>query len=85
MVSLVRKPEAQSPAQQTPTPTATESAPVQQIFVGDADRALCQAIAPLMGEVGEQNKAFAELAPGSPEQGAAIPGYRSFIEDWTNR
>jgi hypothetical protein len=84
VVSLVRKPETPVTAQPTPTPTTT--APVQQqLFVEDADRALCQAIAPLMGEVGEQNKKFAALAPGSPEQSAAIPGYRSFIEDWTNR
>ena len=57
----------------------------KQLFVEDADRSLCQAIVPLMEEVGEQNKLFGALAPGSPEQGAAIPGYRSFIEGWATR
>lgn len=83
VVSLIRKPETQAPPNPTSTPTAT--VPAQQLFVEDADRALCEAIAPLMGEVGEQNKTFGSLAPGSPEQGAAIPGYRSFIEEWAGR
>jgi hypothetical protein len=82
IVSLVRKPE--SPAAAT-TPAPATALNQQQLFVEDADRALCQAIAPLMREIGEQNRAFAKLAPGSPEQGAAIPGYRSFIEGWTSR
>jgi hypothetical protein len=85
VVSLVRKPEAQSPAQQTPTPAATELAPLQQIFVGDADRALCEAIAPLMTESNNQAKTFSALASGSPEQIAALPTYRKFTEDWAGR
>jgi hypothetical protein len=83
VVSLVRKPEAPA-AQSTPTPTAP-SMPAQQLFVDDADRSLCQAIVPLMKELRDQNRAFGPLVPGSPEQGAAIPGYRAFVEGWAPR
>lgn len=83
VVSLVRKPDTQTPAQPTPTPTAT--VPAQALFVEDADRSLCEAIAPLMKEIVFQNQAFGPLVPGSPEQGAAIPGYRAFVEDWAAR
>lgn len=79
-VSLIRKPGVQTAA-----PAPTPAVPAQQLFVDDADRGLCQAIAPLMTQIGEQNKAFAKLEPGSPEQGDAIPGYRSFIEGWANQ
>jgi hypothetical protein len=81
VVSLIRKPEAPAPTAQ-PTPTAL---PEQQLFVADADKALCQAIVPLMKELREQNRAFGPLAPGSSEQAAAIPGYRAFIESWASR
>jgi hypothetical protein len=33
----------------------------------------------------DQNLAFGPLTPGSPEQGAAIPAYRAFIESWASR
>jgi hypothetical protein len=83
VVSLVRKPETSAPAQPTTTPTAS---PVQQqLFVEDADRALCEAIAPLMKENEDRGKEFTALEAGSPEQGAAIPGYRSFVEGWARR
>jgi hypothetical protein len=85
VVSLVRKPEAQSPTQQTPTPTATAPSSAQQIFNADADRALCEAIAPLMKDIAEQNRVFAALIPGSPEQGNAIPAYKAFIEGWAEK
>ncbi|MDT5013281.1 MAG: hypothetical protein QOH57_4898 [Mycobacterium sp.] len=79
VVSLVRKPPT---AQPPPAPTTV---PAQQLFVDDADKALCQAIAPLMKEMVAQSRAFGPLVPGSPEQGAAIPGYRAFVEGWTPR
>jgi hypothetical protein len=83
VVSLVRKPETPVTAQPTPTPTTTAS--TQQIFVDDADRALCQAIAPLMTESNAKAKEFSGLAAGSPEQEAAVPGYRAFTEGWAGR
>lgn len=83
VVSLVRKPETPAPAAH-PTPTPP-SLPAQQLFVDDADKALCQAIVPLMKELKDQTLAYGPLVAGSPEQGAAIPGYRAFIEGWAPR
>lgn len=85
VVSLVRKPEAQTPAQPEPAPTIAAAPAEQQLFVEDADRALCEAIAPLMKEATERNRAFGPLVPGSPEQGAALPAYKAFIQDWAVR
>ncbi|MFZ0833722.1 MAG: hypothetical protein WAM92_11680, partial [Mycobacterium sp.] len=83
VVSLVRKPDVQTSSQQTPMPTAT--VPAQQLFNADADRSLCEAIAPLMKENEDRGREFTALQAGSPEQGAAISGYRSFVEDWARR
>jgi len=81
VVSLVRKSETPAPAKPTPTPATAQA----QIFNVDADRSLCEAIAPLMKESNDQAKAFSALAPGSPEQIAALPNYRRFTEDWASR
>src|ERR1700757_1938693 len=84
VVSLLRKPTSPAaPSVVSSSPATTM--PEQQLFVEDADRALCEAIAPLMKEIAEQNRTFAALSPGSQEQGNAIPGYRTFIEDWANK
>src|SRR6185312_4295024 len=54
VVSLVRKPEVRStpstPSTQTTASTTAAAAPAQEIYVEDADRALCEAISPLMKE-----------------------------------
>lgn len=81
VVSLVRKPEAPAAPPTTPAPAAATA----QIFNQDADKSLCEAIAPLMKENEDRGKQFTALEAGSPEQGAAIPGYRSFVEDWARR
>jgi hypothetical protein len=83
VVAFVRTPEAPAPAAQ-PAPT-TPSVPAQQLFVENADRALCQAIVPLMKELRDQDQRYGPLVPGSPEQDAAIPGYRAFVEGWAPR
>src|SRR6202022_2353937 len=82
-VSLLRKPV--SPA--APTVVASPPSPTApaQIFDPDADRALCVEIAPLMKENDDRGKQFTALEAGSPEQGAAIPAYRTFVEDWGRR
>lgn len=85
VVSLVRKPETPVTAQPTPTPTTTASTQAQQIFVDDADRSLCQAIAPLMKESDEHAREFAAYSNNSPEQKAALSRYRAFTEDWAKR
>jgi hypothetical protein len=51
-----------------------------------ADRALCNAIAPLMTESDRSSHEFVDSAPdGSPERDAAIPKYRTETEDWARR
>jgi hypothetical protein len=63
------------------TPTGTPSPPT-----GDADRALCQAIAPLMKENDDRSNAFlASGQPGSPEQTAALPKFVTDSQDWAHR
>jgi hypothetical protein len=84
VVSLVREPKASAPTA-TPAPSPTASVPAEQLFVDDADRALCQAIAPLMRENDQETRAFAQHKSGSPEQQSALPSYRRFTEDWASR
>jgi hypothetical protein len=79
IVSLVRKPEA-PPAPAPPPPVGAA-----QILDRDADKSLCDDIAPLMRENEDHGTQFTALSAGSPEQAAAIPGYRSFVEDWARR
>ena len=82
IVLLVRKPESPAPIRTPSTPTA--AVPVE-VFNKDADRSLCEAIVALMRENEDRGKQFTALEAGSPDQGAAIPGYRSFVEDWARR
>jgi hypothetical protein len=77
IIGLVRGPQ---PAQ----PAVTAQAP--QSSATDADRALCQAIAPLMKENDDRSNAFlATGQPGSPEQDAALPKFVSDTQDWVRR
>ena len=83
-VSLLRKPASPgSPAVVASSPSPT--VPQQQLFVEDADRALCEAIGPAMRENDEQTRAFAQYKNGSPEQQNDLPGYRRFTEEWAGR
>ena len=68
------------------TPAASSpSSPSQQVS-GDADRALCLAIAPLMKENDDRSNAFlASGQPGSPEQTAALPKFVTDSQDWAVR
>ena len=70
-----------------PTPAAPPtSAPTQQVSTTDADRALCQAIAPLMKESDETKNAFVRTGQaGSPEQNAALPKFVADTKDWARR
>src|SRR6266404_4151278 len=66
IVALTREPPAPAAAPQAPT--------TQQGPTTDADRKLCQAIAPLMKENDDRSNAFLGTGqPGSPEQDAALP------------
>ena len=69
-----------------PAPASPVQAEPQQLFVDDADRALCQAIAPLMRESTDAKNAFIRSGPpGSPERDAAISTFKSDTEDWSHR
>jgi hypothetical protein len=62
---------------------------VQQAGTADtsnADRALCEEIAPLLRESIEDGKRFVNQGQsGTPERDAAIPGYRADVADWIGR
>ena len=68
-----------------PTPATTSSARSPQVSPAD-DKALCQAIAPLMKENDDRANAFLGTgAPGSPERDAALPKFVSDTQDWARR
>jgi hypothetical protein len=71
-----------NPAAPTPAPSASAASTNTQ----DADRALCQAIAPLIKESTEEKNAFVALGhTGTPERDAGIPGFITSTRDWANR
>ena len=75
VVALLKQPESTSPAS-TPNPQA----------VTDADKALCQAIGPLMKENDDRSNAFLGTGEaGSPERDAALPKFVSDTRDWARR
>jgi hypothetical protein len=85
VVSLVKGGGATTPSSApttSPTVTATSSA-------GDtteADRALCQAIAPLIKESLQDGKDFVNLGhTDTPERDAGIPGYKAKVDAWVDR
>jgi hypothetical protein len=70
--------------------TATvSSSPATSSASGDTtevDRALCQAIGPLLRESAEDGKAFVSLGhTGTPERDAGVPDYRKKVDDWVDR
>jgi hypothetical protein len=76
VVSLVSRPDG----------AATSTAPANQQVSTAADRALCQAIGPLMKEGDDRSNAFlATGQPGSPERDAALPKFVSDTQDWARR
>jgi hypothetical protein len=82
IVLLVRPapaPPAASPAPATSSATTTGD-------TTDADRALCTAIAPLMGENDRFSNAYVDLGdPGSPARDAATPKFITDTQDWIRR
>ena len=67
-------------------PPATPQAEPQELFVDDADKALCEAIGPLMREETDRANAFlATGEPDSPERKAAIPTFKADTLDWADR
>ncbi|MGB3674256.1 MAG: hypothetical protein WA988_07450 [Candidatus Nanopelagicales bacterium] len=76
-------PSGTNTQQQTVAPIPAESGgPV----AGPADRALCEAITPLVKENDSIVNAFAGLGDrGSPPRDAGIPGFQASIRDWVSR
>lgn len=73
LVSLLTQPD--------PAPSAPKPPPV-----ADADKALCQAIGPLMKENDDRSNAFlATGEAGSPERDAALPKFVADTQDWARR
>src|SRR4029077_9076285 len=70
-----------------PPPAASPQAPPsQQGPTTDADRKLCEAVAPLMKENDDRSNAFLGTGdPGSPEQDAALPKFVTDTQDWARR
>jgi hypothetical protein len=51
-----------------------------------ADKALCNAVAPLLRESADDGKNFVNLGnTGTPERDGGIPAYRAQVEDWVSR
>jgi hypothetical protein len=69
-----------------PPPPVTPQADNQELFVDDADKALCEVIAPLMKESDEKNRVLTDAGPpGSPERSAVIPEFKKHTLDWASR
>jgi len=68
-----------------PTPTSARPRPPQG--TADANRALCQAISPLMAESDKITKAYTSAggSPTAPERVAATPKFVSDSQDWVDR
>lgn len=75
----------------TPAPPAATPSPVTAHagtsgHTADADRALCTAIAPLMGETDRITKTWAGLGEaGTPARDAATPKFVTDTQDWVRR
>jgi hypothetical protein len=69
-------PAAQPPARSTNQPAST----------ADSDKALCEAIAPLIKEASVHGKAFVALGDnGTPARDAGIPEFVAQTTDWVKR
>lgn len=79
IIAVVRGPEP-SPPEEAP------QAEPQEIFVEDADKALCKVIGPLMREESDRANAFLATGdPNSPGRKAAIPRFKAETLDWADR
>lgn len=71
---------------EAPSTATITTAPATAGDTAAADKALCQAIAPLMAEDDKMSNAYIDLGPaGSPARDDALPKFRSDTEDWVRR
>ena len=81
VVALVRQ-----PATSASSASSTSSAPSQAGDTTAADKALCTAIAPIMGDSDRVSNAYTNLgAAGTPDRDAATPQFVTDTKDWTRR
>ena len=84
VIALVERPTAAPTRSAATTPAAPAGSAAPN--TADADRALCQAIAPLMTESDQAATQYINTgAPGTPQRDAAIPKYREQTEGWARR
>jgi Na+-transporting methylmalonyl-CoA/oxaloacetate decarboxylase gamma subunit len=77
ILALTREPPPAPPPAASPSPQGPTT---------DADRKLCEAVAPLMKENDDRSNAFLGTGdPGSPEQDAALPKFVTDTQDWARR
>jgi uncharacterized membrane protein len=70
----------------TPGASSTSPTPPAGSNTTEADRALCNAIAPLMAESDREAHEYIDEGPaGSPQRDSAIAKYRADTQDWTRR
>jgi hypothetical protein len=85
VVALVRGGELSAPATPTARPT-TPSTPTSGTDTAAADKALCEAIAPLMAESNKQANDWVGLGEqGSPARDAALSKFVGDTRDWVRR
>jgi hypothetical protein len=84
-VALVRGGESSGPATPTAQPT-TSSTPTASGDTSAADKALCEAIAPLMAASNTQANDLAGVGEqGTPAADAALPKFIGDTKDWVRR
>ncbi len=72
-----------APTREPPPAPPPAASPSPQGPTADADRKLCEAVAPLMKENDDRSNAFLGTGdPGSPEQDAALPKFVTDTQDW---
>jgi hypothetical protein len=85
IVALIRGEGSHAPTTPTAQTTST-STPVAGADTTAADKALCEAIAPLIKESSGQKNAFTDLGPdGSPQRDAGLQSFSDETQDWVTR
>jgi hypothetical protein len=86
IAALVLSIRAVTRSPESPPPSTAHQAEQEELFVEDADKALCEVIGPLMREETERANAFlATGEPNSPERKGAIPKFKADTFEWANR
>jgi hypothetical protein len=86
IIALIRSQPVAEPSSSVPAATASATTTAAAQDTSAADRALCTAIAPLMGDYDRTSNAWlATGQPGTPARDAALPKYRSDTEEWARR